>query len=119
MPSPASDPKWNGVAGLRKLFHASALRAIAENEKRRVDTLIDNFIASNPRGNILAFQKDAYFGIRSTKNPEIKVALEGNWQVVKTQYSDSDINIYKLPPTRFMASPAYEKLLSRVCQLCK
>lgn len=119
MPSPASDPKWNGVAGLRRLFHAKALRAIADSEKRRINHLIVRFVAGEPRGNILAFQKDAYLGIRPTKNPETTVAEEGKWQVVKTQYGDSDINIYKLPPTRFMASPSYEKLLRKVRNLCK
>ena len=45
MPSPASDPKWNGVAGLRRLFHAKALSVIADSEKRRINHLIDRFAA--------------------------------------------------------------------------
>ena len=118
MPSPASDSKWNGVVGLRRLFHAKALRVIADSEKRRINHLIDSFVASAPRGNILAFQKDAYLGIRLTNNPETKVAHEGKWQVVKTRYGDSDINIYKLPPTRYMVSQSYEKLLRKVRELC-
>ena len=103
---------------MRRLFHAKALRVIADSEKRRINHLIDSFVASAPRGNILAFQKDAYLGIRLTNNPETKVAQEGKWQVVKTRNGDYDINIYKLPPTRYMVSPSYEKLLRKVRELC-
>jgi hypothetical protein len=48
MPSPSSEPKWSGIAGLRRLFGARALRQIAEIEKKRVDGLISKFIDSHP-----------------------------------------------------------------------
>ena len=50
MPSPASDLKWNGVAGLNKLFGAKAFKEITSCEKSRVEGIIKKFIGEDTRG---------------------------------------------------------------------
>jgi hypothetical protein len=66
MPSAASG-KWSGVEGLRSLFGRPALREIAKWEKCRVNGLIKKFVSTN--GAVIAFQKDAYEGIKCPKSP--------------------------------------------------
>jgi hypothetical protein len=64
LPSAASDKKWSGVNGLRKLLRAKAFDIISYQEEKRIDRLITRFIGST--GGIIAFQKDAYNRARST-----------------------------------------------------
>ncbi len=118
MSSPASDPKWSGVAGLRRLFGARALRKIAENEKKRVGGLINEFIGGNPHGTVIAFQKDAYSGVKDDKSQESVVAREGKWCVVAAQCSSFGIKLFRLPPTRYMMANWYVNLLREVGKLC-
>lgn len=118
MPSPASDPKWNGVAGLRKLFGARALSKIAENEKLRVDDIIKRFVASNHRGYVIAFQKDAYLGVKNNESPEIYKPTGKLWRIAETQCECENIKLFRLRPTRYMAAPWYLTSFKAVRELC-
>ena len=114
MPSPASDPKWSGVAGLRRLFGARALRKIAEFEKKRVDGIIKEFIGGDTHGAVVAFQKDAYLGVKDDDSRERVVAEQGKWCLVETQCSSSGVRLFRMPPTRFMNAQWYVDFLRQV-----
>jgi hypothetical protein len=110
-PSPASDGKWSGVAGLRKLFRARAFREIALCEKKRVDKIIQEFISNDIRGAVIVFQKDAYLGVKDDNSQERVVAEESKWCVVESQCSFSQIRLFRMPPTRYMNAPWYVNFL--------
>jgi hypothetical protein len=119
MPSPASDPKWSGVAGLRKFFGARALRLIAECERTRVEELIEKFVAGNDGGAVIAFQKDAYLEIKKFVSKGTELAGKDKWCVVEARCSHSNVKLFRLPPTRYMIAPRYLNSLREVWKLCK
>ena len=100
MPSPASAPKWSGVAGLVRLFGLKALRRIAAEEDRRIAQLVQGFMPSG--GNIMTFQKDAYEGLRSDGSPRyaMKRALQG--ELLGRYRGDERVLLAGAPPTRAM-----------------
>ncbi|MBA7505650.1 hypothetical protein ES706_04326 [subsurface metagenome] len=118
LPSPASDLKWGGVAGLRKLFGARAFREITLYEKKRVESLTQEFIGGNPHGAVIAFQKDAYLGVKDYTTQESLVAEKGKWCVVEARCSCSDIRLFRMPPTRYMSASWYVEFLRQVVVHC-
>lgn len=114
MPSPASGTPWSGVAGLRKLFRAKALRQTTLDEKKRVENLVQEFIGSNPRGAVIAFQKDAYLSVKDDDSQENIVATEGKWCVVETRCYSSQIRLFKIPATRYMNANWYVEFLRQL-----
>ena len=67
MPTPSSGPGWGYVEGLRKLFRSEALREIEKSEKRnRINPILEQLSKSG--GAVLAFQSNAYNGIKSDSN---------------------------------------------------
>lgn len=98
MPSGASRSKWAGVRGLRKLFGMKGLKKIAEDEKKRIERLIQKFVMS--KGAIFVFQKDAYLEISQSTNYDYgKVREEGLEGIYR---GHPNIRLFCLPPTRRM-----------------
>ena len=114
MPSPASDLKWSGVAGLSKLFGARAFREITSCEKKRVESIIQEFIGDDTHGAVIAFQKGAYLGIKDDRSQESVVVEEAKWYLVEARCSSSQIRLFRMPPTRYMMAPWYAKFLQQV-----
>lgn len=114
MPSPASDPKWSGVAGLSKLFRARAFREITTYEKKRVESIIQEFIGDDIRGAVIAFQKDAYLGVKDADSQESVVVEEGKWCAIEARCSSSKVMLFRMPPTRYMMAQWYVKFLQQV-----
>lgn len=101
MPSGASGSEWAGVQGLRKLFRMKALKKILEEEKTRIERLIQKFLF--PKGAVFAFQRDAYLGIKSPESPEYSLneAKAGKLHGFCLR-DDSNIRLFCLPPTRLI-----------------
>ncbi len=118
MPSPASDPKWSGVAGLRRLFGARALREIAECEKRRVEGLISEFMLGQPGGAVLTFQKDAYLGVNGSDRAEKVILTEKQLYVVESRCFHSELKLFRFPATRYMVASCYVRFMREVAELC-
>lgn len=118
MPSPASDPRWSGVAGLRRLFGARALRGIIECEKWRVKGLIREFVLNQPGGAVVAFQKDAYLGVKDSGCPEKIISTEKKLYVVESRCCHSNLGLFRLPATRYMVAPYYIRFMREVAELC-
>jgi hypothetical protein len=119
MPSPASDPKWSGVAGLRRLFGKRALREIAECEKRRVEGLISEFMLGQPGGAVVTFQKDAYLGVKGSDRTEKVILTEKQLYVVESRYLHSELKLFRFPATRYMVAPCYVRFMREVAELCE
>ncbi len=111
MPSPASDPIWSGVAGLGKLFGARAFREITSCENERIKGIIQEFVACNQKGAVIAFQKDAYLGVRDDKSQERAIAAEGKWNLLETRCASSHARLFRMPPTRYMNAQWYTGFL--------
>lgn len=96
MPSAAS----SGVDGLRQLFGSDAFIKISESEKNRVEEIIHTFVSL--KGAVIAFQKDAYSGIKSPTSPiyDKDEAKEGN--LVGNCQCNQDVRLFCSPPTRII-----------------
>lgn len=115
MPSPASDKNWSGVAGLHRLFGAKAFSRIVEIEKKRVDKIIQRF--ATPNGTVIAFQKDAYLGIKSPPaDYDVYLAKKGLLKGV-CEYNPR-IKIFCGPPTRLIQSEQAIKALFGIREKC-
>jgi hypothetical protein len=117
MPSPASDQKWSGVAGLRRLFGTRAFKQIAESEELRINGLIKDFVAVNPNGAVVAFQKDAYLGVKNADSPERVLYEKKQWQLIESRCSFNDVRLFRIPPTRYMVAPWYLDMLKELVKL--
>lgn len=102
LPSNASDRKWSGVGGVRKLLRAKALRTISLQEEHRIDNLVSRFMGST--GGIIAFQKDAYNGVRSDDAPAYSQDLAMQGKLRGKYKKGQDIFLAGAPPTRFALS---------------
>jgi hypothetical protein len=111
MPSPASDPKWSGVQGLRRLFGSRALAEITKCEKQRILELIKGFIPIGSSGRVIAFQKDAGNEIKDQNKASAIIARNGRWVVSKAKCVGSEIDLYQMQPTRYMNAHWYADLL--------
>ena len=114
LPSPASD----GVAGLRKLFGARTFREITLCEKKRIESIVQEFIGDDTHGAVIVFQKDAYLGVKDYRSQESLVTEEGKWCVVEAKCSCSDVRLFRMPPTRYMSASWYVKFLRQVVGCC-
>ncbi len=117
LPSPPSD-KWNGVDGLRSIFGTRALEEIALYETKRVKSIIHEFIGDNPQGAVIAFQKDAFLGVKDYKSQERLVAEQGKQRVVEARCSCDDVRLFRMPPTRYMLASWYVNFLWQVVGRC-
>jgi len=72
MPSSAGGP-WSGVAGIRRLIGKRALGRLERVERERVMEVIMRFL--EPGGSVVTFQRDAWNGLRSFNDPELKAKV--------------------------------------------
>jgi hypothetical protein len=111
IPSPASARGWSGVSGVRRLLRARAFRAITTYEEKRIQSLVSRFIS--PTGGILAFQKDAYNGVRSQDSPAYSREQANQGLLVGKYRLDENIHLAGSPPTRVMQSERSKQVLEK------
>lgn len=100
MSSPPSDPVWSGVGGLYKLFGKKTIKLIEQEELKRIKGIVTSFLKEG--GKVIAFQKDAYNGIKELDSPDytLKSAMEGK---LKSRCRfNKEIEVVGVPPTRFL-----------------
>lgn len=100
LPSSASDPRWSGVSGVKKLLGSKAFDIISLQEERKISMLISRFMGQN--GGIIAFQKDAYNRVRSQDAPAYSRDLATRGLLLGKHKSDEHILLAGSPPTRMM-----------------
>jgi len=73
---------------------------LRECERYRVEKVIDNFVS--PSGAVLAFQKDAYLGVKSTGSPNYVFALAKQGKLLGSCQCNDEIRLFCCPPTRLI-----------------
>jgi len=101
MPSAPGGP-WGGVAGVRKLIGINALRRLEAEESKRIIKCAKAFIGDDPRGKVIAFQKNAWNGLKSEKDPEYKLDRTKNGTLKGRLKDKRNIPLYGAPPTRLV-----------------
>lgn len=116
MPSTPSTEPWTGVAGVRRLFGSNVMRYIESSERKRMRYFINNFIQDG-QGLVVAFQKDAYNGLRdkSTVKYNYDLAVDGQ---LSSQYEfNPSLTVYGAGPTRLIHSEKSKALLGKIANL--
>jgi hypothetical protein len=112
IPSTASTPKWSGVAGLQRLFGSQALRRIALTEEKRLARILERFLPN--KGYILAFQKDAYEGLRSADDPPYSLTQAKEGRLTGHCKFNTAVRVIGCPPTRLINSNQAKNLLLNI-----
>lgn len=107
-PSPASAPRWAGVAGLVRLFGQPALRAIAEAERTRLATTIGAYVSD---GAVVAFQRDAYEYLRDPAARPYSSAAARAGLLSSPLAANHLIPLFAAPPTRYAHTQAFRDAL--------
>jgi len=87
-----------GVAGVQKLIGVKALRKLEQEESTRVLKLAEQFI--NSKGAVIAFQKNAWNGLRSEKDPEYTIEAARDRSLEGTLKGRNDFALFCVSPTR-------------------
>ena len=110
MPS-APGGKWGGIAGVQKLIGAKAMRRLEREETKRVLECAKKFV--NPKGAVIAFQKNAWNNLCSENDPKYKLRLARAGKLKGQLKGDPNIPLLCVPPTRLSepCSRVLKKLL--------
>lgn len=90
--------KWGGIAGIHKLLGIRALRRLEQTETERVFDCANKFLA--PNGIAVAFQKNAWNALRSSKDREYKLTLAKDGKLKGRLKDMPNIPLLGVPPTR-------------------
>ena len=97
MPSAPGD-KWGGIAGVQKLIGAKAIRRLEAEESSRVIEYTKKFLT--PNGIAVAFQKNAWNALRSSKDREYKLTLAKDGKLKGRLKEMTNVPLLGVPPTR-------------------
>lgn len=98
MPSgPSKD--YSGVLGIQKLIGAKTMREIEKEERKRVLECAREFLS--PDGAVIAFQKNAWNGLRSENDPKYDVNLAKSGKLKGSFIGNPKIPLFCVPPTRW------------------
>ena len=97
IPSAPSGP-WSGIAGVQKLIGAKAIRELEKEESRRVIECAQKFLT--PNGIAVAFHKNAWNALRSSKDREYKLSLANDGKLKGRLKEMANVPLLGVPPTR-------------------
>ncbi|MEA3417371.1 MAG: hypothetical protein U9R02_14725 [Thermodesulfobacteriota bacterium] len=97
MPSTPGGP-WGGIAGVQKLIGAKAMRRLEQAETERMLECAKKFV--NPKGAVIAFQKNAWNNLCSKSNPKYDLKLARAGKLKGHLKGDPGIPLLCVPPTR-------------------
>ena len=99
MPS-AAGGIWSGVAGVRKLLGSKAMSQLESVERERIMSYARKFL--EPGGVVVAFQKNAWEGLRSEGDPPYSIDLAKRGKLIGSLGGMPDIPLFGAPPTRLI-----------------
>jgi hypothetical protein len=105
----AASGTWSGVAGVNRLIGAKALRRLEAAERERIMKCARNFVTLE--GKVVAFQKNAWQGLRSQNSPHYRVKLAKAGKLRGTLHGMPEVRLIGVPPTR-LTGPAQRVLRS-------
>ena len=88
------------MAGIRKLLGARAFRQLESEEARRICGISQNFVKG--KGAVVTFQKNAWNGLRSGKDPEYSIDAAKRGMLKGTLKGTAKTPLYGVPPTRLI-----------------
>lgn len=97
IPSAPGGP-WGGVAGVRKLIGAKAIRRLEIEERKRVLECAKNFLT--PNGVAVTFQENAWNGLKSDGDVSYRLELARKGKLIGTLKGMPNIPLLGVPPTR-------------------
>lgn len=109
-PSPASVPTWAGVGGLVKLFGRHAMRLMADSERKRLAATISGFVTE--RSAVIAFQRDAYEGLREDAAPPYTFADAREARLRSSSAAGCPVRLFGAPPTRMAHAQMFRRVLA-------
>lgn len=99
MPSSAGGA-WSGVAGLRKLLGTRAMKALEAFERDRILDIAKSFLST--RGIVVTFQKNAWEGLRSDRDPAYSIDSAREGKLVGSLGGEPRVPLIGVPPTRLV-----------------
>jgi len=109
-PSPASTPRWSGVSGLFKLFGWPGVRLIAAAERTRLAATIERHVTG--QGAVVAFQKDAYEGLRDQAAPPYTRTDAREGRLRSRSAAGCPVPLFGVPPTRLAHTQMFRRVLA-------
>lgn len=94
----ASNGPWSGMAGVQKLIGAKAMKLLENEERKRVIEAATQFLL--PKGKVVAFQKNAWNGLKSDGDPDYSVELARAGKLKGRLNGMPHIPLIGVPPTR-------------------
>ena len=94
------------------LFGIKALRKIALDKEKRIARILQTFMPD--KGCILAFQKNAYEGLRDAEAPVYSITQAREGRLTGSCKFNSGICVIGCPPTRYLNSEWYQILLVKI-----
>ena len=108
-PSPANAPAWAGVSGLVKLFGRPAMRLLGAAEGARLAATVAGFVTGP--GAVVAFQKDAYEGLRDRSAPSYTAAAAYAGSLRSGSAAGCPVRLFGAPPTRMAHTRKFRRIL--------
>jgi hypothetical protein len=97
MPSASNGP-WSGIAGVHKLLGTKAMERLEKDEQKRVLECAKKFLP--PNGVVVAFQKNAWNGLKSDSDKPYSKENARDGKLVDTLKGLRNITLLGVPPTR-------------------
>ena len=111
-PSPASAPAWAGVSGLVKLFGRPTIRLLAAAERTRLASTISRYVTE--QGAVVAFQRDAYEGLRDQAAPPYTTADARGARLGSESAAGCPVRLFGVPPTRMAHTQMFRRVLTEL-----
>ena len=112
VPSGASHIKWGGVTGLHALFGREAMARIADAERLRLARTIADF--AGEEGAVVAFQKDAYEGLRDALASSYSQEAARSGKLSGTTAAGEPVRLFGALPTRLAHTGTFREALTRI-----
>jgi len=93
-----SSGKWSGIAGVKKLIGAKAMRRLEVEESHRIIEWSKEFLSGN--GVVVTFQKNAWNGLKSEGDISYSIEDAKKGVLVGTLKDMPNTPLFGVPPTR-------------------
>lgn len=112
-PSSASDPRWSGVAGVRRLLGIGVLRAVLSAHETWLNLLVREFFGAE-QGGVIAFQSGAYDSLRISGSRSFSMAAAKRGELITECKWHRNLLLVGVPTTRLLNSRASRSTLVQV-----